>query len=225
MNLVREAGPEAEEGLVMQALEQTGGRGRFGNQWSSPPGNLYMSVLLRPGKSMEDSGQLAFVAGVAVARALETGTSGLEPRLKWPNDVLRDGRKLAGLLIEYESRLAGFILGIGLNVHSPPEGCAGLADTSLSVDCIRDQILTQLKHDYHRWHVHGFAPLREAWLSRAANMGQKVSARLPEGVIEGIFEGLDDRGALVMLNDRGQHIRITSAEIQLGNVSGALQER
>ncbi|MGH6912481.1 MAG: biotin--[acetyl-CoA-carboxylase] ligase, partial [Geminicoccales bacterium] len=117
----------ASGGLVITAREQTEGRGRYGRSWASPPGHLYASVLLRPDCAMAATTQLSLLAGLALAGALEgLGPPGLDLKLKWPNDVLIGGAKVAGLLLEGtarpDGRAAWVLVGSGINVASYPDG-------------------------------------------------------------------------------------------------------
>ena len=207
----------AAEGTVVTALEQTAGRGRHGRGWASPPGNLYLSLLLRPGLPPGRLGELAFLAGLAVAdTAAALLPAGRAVMLKWPNDVLVDGAKTAGILIEQEGEAA--ILGIGLNlVHGPMDTpypattlAAGGAEADLGT--ARARLLDRLAAALACWRAEGFAPIRNAWLARAHPLGTALSVRLPEGVVAGRFAGLDPAGALLIETAAGLR-RITSGEV------------
>ena len=207
----------AAEGTVVTALEQTAGRGRHGRGWASPPGNLYLSLLLRPGLPPGRLGELAFLAGLAVAEtAAALLPAGRAVTLKWPNDVLVDGAKTAGILIEQEGEAA--ILGIGLNlVHCPtdtPYPAATLAAAGAAADlgAARARLLDRLAAALACWRAEGFAPIRSAWLARAHPLGTALSVRLPEGVVAGRFAGLDPAGALLIETAAGLR-RITSGEV------------
>ncbi len=199
----RLAAEGAEHGTVVHADEQKSGRGRLARTWFSPPGNLYMSVLLRldlpPGRISE----LSFVAAVAVAEAV----AGLAPKkceiiVKWPNDVLVDGGKIAGILVENADDST--ILGIGLNVLEAPTtagyktmtlaGCGGIA----SVDGARDLLLLELERLITHWLDQGFAPIREAWLARGHALGTPLVVNMQGQMMEGAFIGLDQDGALLL---------------------------
>lgn len=215
----------APHGLTVVADAQTGGRGRRGRQWHSPPSTgLYASVLLRPDLVPQAAPPLAFAAAVAVAEALEQ-TLGLSPRLKWPNDVLLQGRKVCGILLEMSAepeRVAFVVCGVGLNVNVttlPPE----LAEraTSLLLETgepvARPLVLAPLLGALERWverYVQeGFAPLRQAWLDRAAHLGQPVRVEAPTGTVQGIAETLDADGALVLRQPSGERTRILVGDV------------
>ena len=207
----------AAEGTVVTAREQTAGRGRHGRGWASPPGNLYLSLLLRPGLPPGRLGELAFLAGLAVAEtAAALLPAGRAVTLKWPNDVLVDGAKTAGILIEQEGEAA--ILGIGLNlVHGPmdtpyPATTLAAAGAEADLGTARARLLDRLAATLACWRAEGFAPIRNAWLARAHPLGTALSVRLPEGVVAGRFAGLDPAGALLIDTAAGPR-RVTSGEV------------
>lgn len=216
----------AAEGLVIQAGAQTGGRGRHGNQWTSPPGNLYLSVLLRPQKPFAEFGQMAFVAALALGRAYgRIGVAASRVRIKWPNDILLDDRKGAGLLLEAGADGTYVVLGSGVNIVSAPEGRAALCDflpaaTAAEgaglIPVFRDIYLEALEKYYRQWQQDGFAPIREAWLEQAAHLGEEITARLPNTRVNGIFEGIDSNGALMIREKTGITRCITSGEVHFG---------
>ncbi len=207
----------AAEGTVVTALEQTAGRGRHGRGWASPPGNLYLSLLLRPNLPPGRLGELAFLAGLAVAETVAALLpAGRAVTLKWPNDVLVDGAKTAGILIEQEAEAA--VIGIGLNLaHCPadtpyPATTLAAAGAETGVAAARACLLDRLAAALVRWRGEGFAPIRSAWLARAHPLGAALSVRLPEGAITGRFAGLDPGGALLIETVDGPR-RITSGEV------------
>ncbi len=198
----------APEGTAVTALEQTAGRGRRGRDWQSPPGNLYLSVLLRPTGSPAQAGQAGFVAAVALAEAVEK----LVPEraavtLKWPNDLLVNGRKAAGLLLEASGKGAGLdwlVLGLGVNVTSFPADtafpatCLEAEGVSVGVNDLLAAFAWRLDAWLGRWRTEGFAPVRQAWLERAHGLGQPITVRLERETLEGRFEALDESGALML---------------------------
>jgi BirA family transcriptional regulator, biotin operon repressor / biotin---[acetyl-CoA-carboxylase] ligase len=209
----------AGDGLLLWARQQTNGRGRQGRVWHSPPGNLYCSLLLRPPPPAAQAAQLSFVAALAVAEAVEGAFEGAAARptvrLKWPNDVLLGGAKAAGILLESVPETSagdGFVIvGIGVNVASYPRD-VGYAATSLQAAGGRSDVAALLggigKHWLawlDRWRKDGFQPVRAAWLDRAAGLGARTRVRVGNDIIEGVFEGLDASGAMVLaLADGGR---------------------
>lgn len=209
------------EGAVIQSMIQTGGRGRHGNQWTSPLGNLYMSFLLRPMCSPDLAGQVSFVIALALSAAMEPYTAGHKKTLKWPNDVLIDGQKCAGILLESslspEGLVEKLIVGMGVNIHSAPEDRVGLqavaGEKRLAVHRFRDELLVKIAEYYDGWKTAGFEPVRREWLAQAHGLNHKISARLPDRTEKGIFRDLGDDGALIMEVDKGNLVTIRAGEV------------
>jgi BirA family biotin operon repressor/biotin-[acetyl-CoA-carboxylase] ligase len=205
----------APEGTVVWAREQTGGRGRRGRVWASPRGNLYSSTILRPDCPAARAAELGFVAGLAVAEL----ASGRDVRLKWPNDVLVGGGKVAGILPESsvvaDGRVEHVIMGIGVNIGFAPElpdmryPGAKLGGT---VEAALEGLAAGLARWMRIWRHEGFDGVREAWLAKAGPLGGPVDVRLGEGLVRGRFAGLDRDGALLLDTDGGPR-RVVSGEI------------
>lgn len=208
------------EGVAVQADEQTAGRGRLGNNWISPKGNLYITVVLRPPRAIAQAGQLSFVTALALADTFATcGVPGDAIRLKWPNDVMMDGRKSAGILLESQMKPDGrcdfILIGTGVNIVAAPEDRACLNDyaTGTSVHAFAQKYMGALGKRYGAWLEHGFDPVREAWLEKAYNLGGTINARLPRETLTGVFTGIDMDGALMLdTADKGP-LRVPSAEV------------
>src|ERR1700722_664176 len=177
----RMASEGAPDGTVVHADEQTAGRGRLAHTWFSPPGNLYLSILLRTGQPAARSTELSFLAALAVADTVEA----LLPRqiramLKWPNDVLINGAKIAGILLEQADEAT--IIGIGLNVLEAPSNTAYKTTTIVanggiaSVDSARDILLERIEAHLSVWQENGFVTIREQWLPRSYPGGAGIPA-------------------------------------------------
>jgi BirA family biotin operon repressor/biotin-[acetyl-CoA-carboxylase] ligase len=214
--LAREGAPH---GTVLHADEQTAGRGRLTRTWFSPPGNLYLSVLLRTDRPPARTGELSFVAALAVADTVQAlMPRQLRPMLKWPNDVLVNGAKISGILLEQEQDAT--ILGIGLNVlRSPPN--ANYKTTTIvdnggiaSVDSARDILLDRLGRHFEVWLANGFAPIRELWLERSYPVGASVRVNAQGESIEGVFAGLDQDGALLLDTPDGRQ-RVVAGDVSM----------
>jgi BirA family biotin operon repressor/biotin-[acetyl-CoA-carboxylase] ligase len=213
---------DVPEGTLIWAAEQTAGRGRRGRSWSSPRGNLYLSLVLRPACAPGTAAQLGFVAAVALAETLAGLLPGPERvRLKWPNDVLVDGAKVSGILLEAVSttaatapgRLGTVILGVGVNLQSRPDSglykTISLQEAGVATDPadLLERFAERLLAWYDIWRREGFAPLRVAWLDRAAGLGQTIEVRLDHETLVGRFATLDDSGALALdLPDDGRRL-------------------
>jgi BirA family biotin operon repressor/biotin-[acetyl-CoA-carboxylase] ligase len=210
------------------------GRGRRGRAWSSPPGNLYSTLLLVDPGPMRIAPQLGFVAGVALHDAVGRAT-GLAPgrlRLKWPNDLLCDGAKLAGILVEGSSlpgagqppRFAA-VIGIGVNLsHHPSETPYPATDlASLGIGCRPSDLLPLLADAMAFWvdawaSGVGFPALRRAWLERAGGLGEPILVRRPDGDRRGTFRDLDADGRL-LLEERGITVPIEAGDVFLSGLA------
>ncbi len=214
----------ARAGLVIAASRQTMGRGRLGRGWESPPDRgLYVSLLLRPDLSMAEAGKLTILSSVATVDAVEA-VSGLRPQIKWPNDLVVGGRKLAGLLIETEpkgGRLAFAVVGIGLNVRQEAGDFSpdvrGLA-TSLYLATgqlhRRADLLVALLHALERRLDRPFDETRETWMASSLTLGQRVTLTTARGRRHGQALGLDDSGALLLRGDSGEVEAVTAGDMQ-----------
>ncbi|HTZ37379.1 MAG TPA: biotin--[acetyl-CoA-carboxylase] ligase [Stellaceae bacterium] len=213
----------AAEGLVVWAREQQAGRGRRGHVWASPPGNLYLSLLLRPNCRAAAAAQLGFVTALALAEALgEFAGTAIDLRFKWPNDVMGNGRKLAGILLETEM-LAGdvpafVVIGIGVNLASSPREVAYPATSlieegvTLSPETLIPPLAERMAAWLETWRTSGFAAVREAWLGRAIGLGGPIRVRLEHATLDGAFLDLDEDGALLLGLPEGRR-RIAAGEI------------
>jgi BirA family biotin operon repressor/biotin-[acetyl-CoA-carboxylase] ligase len=214
----------AAEGTLIWAGEQTAGRGRRGRAWLSPPGNLYLSLVLRPEAPAARAAQLGFVAALGLGDAIAALCGPpLDIRCKWPNDILAGGRKLAGMLLESEvadnAAIDFVVIGVGVNLASKPGGVEYPA-TSLSEEGFPGIAPEQLLQSYVRrfdfwvriWRTEGFAPIREAWLARAAGLGTDIRVRLERTTLFGRFLDLDDDGALVIQTAEGRR-RVAAGDV------------
>lgn len=219
----------AEDGAVVIADSQTGGKGRLGRRWESPKGvNLYCSVILRPAMPPVRAPQLTFISAVAVARTVESVTR-LRPQIKWPNDILVNGLKVAGLLNEMSSEtdtIHFVVLGIGVNLNMKrdqfPEGLRHPASSLLleSGTCVSRveftrTLLTALDALYDDYLEHGFSPIKEEWLSRSMVMGRRVRVVSGNDATEGIVCGIDDDGALLLQRGSGGCERVLSGDVSV----------
>jgi len=196
----------APEGLVIKAKRQTAGKGRQGRVWTSPEGNLYVSLLLRPRCPVQEAGLYTFVTALAVQDAVQALAPALETRLKWPNDVLVADKKISGILLESEgaeaNKIEGLVVGVGINVAQAPEA-ALYPTTSLKAEgviCEVDDVLEAFLNAFDHWRLtlqrDGFRPVRRAWLASAKGGAMKV--RLPQGEKQGTFAGIDEKGCLIL---------------------------
>jgi BirA family transcriptional regulator, biotin operon repressor / biotin---[acetyl-CoA-carboxylase] ligase len=196
-------------GLAVLARRQQRGRGREGRTWISTPGNLFLSVLLRPPGAMREAGSWSLVAAVALADALAPLLpDGAALTLKWPNDVLLNGGKVAGILLDSTANAAGdigwLVIGFGVNLTVAPvvpgRAVASIADvvTAPEPERVAQSLLFRLDHWRGMREREGLAPIREAWLARAHPAGTPLSLKLGEQEIEGEFAGLAEDGSLLL---------------------------
>jgi len=206
----------------ISADRQTAGYGRRGRAWSSDTGNLAATLLLRPDAPPAIVGQLSFVAALATAEMAAHFAPQAVITVKWPNDVLADGAKLAGILLEagLDSQSGGWLaIGIGVNLASfPPDtefpatSLAQLGIAAPSSDEALTVLAARFAHWYDAWMKDGFETIRAAWLARAGGLGGPIRARLPTETRQGVFEGIDASGAL-LLNEHGNVRAIAAGEV------------
>lgn len=224
----RLAASDAPAPLWVRADRQTAGRGRRGRVWQSPPGNLLATLLLKPDRPAGECAQLSFVAALAVVDTVARVLPSSDIRVKWPNDVLADGRKIAGILLESASggeRVPPWLaIGIGVNLAHHPEDAefpaVSVAALGAAPPSPRDALLhlaASFSKWYDIWRADGFAPIRDAWLARAAKLGERIRARLTNEETAGVFEGIDETGALILREAQGRTRLIAAGDVFFGS--------
>jgi len=213
--------------LWIMAARQSEGRGRQGSVWQSLAGNLAATLLIHPERPAADCAQLSFAAALAVSDMLASFASHANIGLKWPNDVLVDGRKIAGILLESESRADGtaawLAVGIGVNLTAYPKDtefpAISLAALGILPPTPRDAMLdlaAAFAKWYEVWRTQGFSPVREAWLARVSGLGSRVRARLAKEEAVGVFQGIDETGALLLGLPGGTTRIVAAGEVFFG---------
>lgn len=223
----------APEGTVVIADAQTAGHGRFATPWFSPPGvNIYASVLYRPLIAPRDVGGFSFVASLAVSDAIRA--EGLQSTIKWPNDVLVGGKKVAGTLVEFAAqgeRVEYVSLGLGVNVNVARTALrAALGRSGLAADSLREatgrvidrnvlagMILNCLDHWVRTYEARGLDPVLDAWRDRDILTGRRVEVRGEGAAWGGRVLGVDREGHLVLRDPRGKQRRVLAGEIRLSD--------
>jgi BirA family biotin operon repressor/biotin-[acetyl-CoA-carboxylase] ligase len=211
-----ESGP-----IWLRADRQTAGRGRRGRVWESPQGNLAATLLISPDRPASECAQLSFVTAIAAADAVSSFAPSADVKVKWPNDVLVGGKKLAGILLESTSGTSMtptyLAVGVGMNLaHFPPDmefpatSLAALGVSVPSASAAVTQLAAQFAKWYDVWMTNGFSPIQDAWLARAAGLGTRIRARLTNEETSGVFEGIDHTGALI-LRETQDRVRMISA--------------
>jgi BirA family transcriptional regulator, biotin operon repressor / biotin---[acetyl-CoA-carboxylase] ligase len=224
--VLRLAAAGEPEGLAVLARRQTAGRGRDGRAWQSPPGNLFLSLLLRPDASAREAPLWALLGAVALAEALEPSLPDPSAlRLKWPNDLLFGGAKLAGMLCEsaatQDGRIEWLVVGLGANLAVAPE-VAGRA-TSCLADVgpppAPEAVAARILHAVEAWRATiaagGAAALIAAWMRRGPAPGERLTLRAGRGETSGLYRGLDQDGAL-LLETEGRTRRFATGELAAG---------
>lgn len=217
----------AREGAVVFAETQTKGRGRLGRRWISPKGKgLWFSILLRPALPPHTVTRITIASATAVARAIRKQT-GLHPQIKWPNDILFDDKKTAGILTELNAELDTIkyvVLGIGVDVNLAaddlPAALKPIA-TSLRIQSGREharaalaaEILRQFDYDYRRIATGDFDEVADEWVSQCSTIGQQVSIQLGVETVHGRAEALDSDGALLLRTTHGRLERIMGGDV------------
>jgi len=215
----------APMGTLVWAGEQLAGRGRRGRGWTSPPGNLYMSLLLRPACAPSRACQLNFVTAVALAEAVaEMVPEGTPTSLKWPNDVLVGDAKVSGILLEAgaaaDRSVDWLVIGVGVNLTSHPaetpypatdlrRAGARAATPELALEAFAQRF----EWWYAAWNAGGFLPIRARWLSRARGLGEAIEVRLEHETLRGRFADLDETGALMLDMQSGSRRLVTTGDL------------
>lgn len=218
-----EAGP-----LWITALRQSAGRGRRGRAWETGAGNLAATLLMITDREPRDAAQVSFIAALAVSDLARAYLPAGRVRVKWPNDVLVDGKKLAGVLVESGQRREGGLwlaIGVGVNLAKAPVAAERPA-TSLAAETLApppeprialEGLAAAFADWFEVWDERGFAPIAAAWTARAYGLGQACTARLAAETIEGVAEGLESDGALRLRLADGQLRRITAGDVFFGS--------
>lgn len=215
--------------LWILAREQTAGRGRRGREWVSAKGNLAASLLFVSPVTPAVAATLGFAASLAVHEACSALAADVAFALKWPNDVLACGGKVAGLLLESEAQgpVLSVVIGFGLNLASAPQGMPFPAQSLRALGCTvtAEDAFARLSDAWVSWaglwnEGRGFDVIRRAWLARAAGIGQSISVRTGERVDTGIFETLDDEGRLILRKADGMVRVVSAGDVYFGDAAG-----
>lgn len=216
----------APEGTVLIANSQSAGKGRMQRVWHSPAGaNIYTSIILRPPFETVRAPQISIAAGVAVAETLNPCCQD-RAQLKWPNDVLIDGKKVCGILAQMKMTGAVIdfvVVGIGINVNLSyeqfPDDIQQIA-TSLAIEAGHDisrlALIIRLYENLAKWYKNlvncGFETVRKAWLGRTPMIGQIVQVMFREEAVRGKAMGLDEDGSLILLTDKNETFRVSAGD-------------
>lgn len=219
----------APSGSVCMAELQSAGRGRHGRHWVSPfASNLYLSLLWRTSLGAASLGGLSLAVGIAVLRALRDAGLG-RVGLKWPNDLLADGAKLAGVLIDISGESTGqcaVIIGVGINVRMPPAAGGQIDQPWIDLDQLQDGPLPSrnrlaaglIEHLFtvlDTFEQHGLQPFQAEWSQHDVMAGRAVNLSMPHGQVQGVARGIDADGALLLETRAGELQRFVSGEVSV----------
>lgn len=217
-------GKPREEWIV--ADHQTAGRGRMGRQWISSDGNLFATRIYNANCPRARAPELSFVAALATHDAVALAvTSATDVRCKWPNDILINGAKAAGILLETEGGGATaewVAIGVGVNVASAPEDviypatCIAKEDGQTNCEDVLRLLNERMTYWLGKWSRSGFRPIREAWKKVAANLDDIITVRTGEGDVTGRFIDVDEHGALILEMESGETRIMTTGDVALG---------
>jgi BirA family transcriptional regulator, biotin operon repressor / biotin---[acetyl-CoA-carboxylase] ligase len=219
--MMRQAHAGTTDGKWILAHEQTAGRGRRGREWQSQRGNLFCSTLVRFSAGQFRQAQLSFVASLAVHDVIASYVQGAN--VKWPNDILCTGRKIAGILLEahtHASTAGWIVIGIGVNLAHAPQNLERPV-TSIALEMgtappaliFAEQLASSFVQWRNAWEQVGFEPIRDAWLARAAGVGARVRVDFGSEQLLGMFEDLAPDGALILRLDSGVQRVVHAGEI------------
>ncbi len=220
-------GEAGERGPVwIWAKTQSAGRGRQGRSWTSEPGNLFCTLLIDPEATPQRASELSFVTALAVADTVDALIGKPRAELKWPNDVLVNGAKICGVLLESGSgsatRAGWLAIGIGINLASHPDGTpypathVGASGPAPAPETALEVLAEAFDRWFTLWRRVGFEPVRQGWLNRARGKGEVLTARLGTRTLVGKFLDLDPQGALVLQSDDGATHTVSAGEVFFG---------
>ncbi|NQT22777.1 MAG: biotin--[acetyl-CoA-carboxylase] ligase [Candidatus Omnitrophica bacterium] len=214
----------AKEGVVVIAEEQKKGKGRIGRTWVSPPGGIYLSCIIRPRLTPNEIEEFTLVAALCISNSIRDVT-GLQSQIKWPNDILVNGKKVCGILTEMKAeidRIDFMILGIGINVNTndknlPPNATSlkkELKKTVSRIDLVR-KLLFNLEKEYTIFRKEGFSNIRDKIKTLSATLGRRIKVTTADKIYEGEAIDIDEQGALILRLDTGIMKRILSGDVAL----------
>jgi len=213
------------EGIIILAEKQNKGKGRLSRQWSSPRGGgIYMSVILRPKITPFQAPIITLMAAVSLAQAIRD-TSSAQVSIKWPNDIIANDKKIAGILTEMEAepdRIKFIVLGIGINVNTKlselpknASSIAHIAGSAISRQALLIAVIERLEHNYRLINKSGFSEIRLQWKNLSSTLGERVRANCMHKIIEGTAVDIDSDGALKIRMDNGFHEKVFAGDLMV----------
>lgn len=218
---------DVAHGSIVTALEQTGGRGRRGRTWFSPQGGLWLSIILQQPFPLRIAPELTLLTSVAVKRALALEV-GVQAKIKWPNDILLEGKKICGILAEIRAdgeQVEHAVVGIGINTNiqaadfprditERASSVQALSGRRVSHIRLLTRLLTEFESLFHELTLgHGFANISDEWRESSHTLGKEIQVQTPTGLVVGFAERIDDHGVLYVRQANGEVMEIQSGEI------------
>lgn len=212
--------------LLITSKVQTSGKGRYSKGWVSADGNMFASIVIKIDTSLSEAALYSFVTAIAVGEAIrEFVSNDVTAQYKWPNDVMLDGKKVSGILLETLKDNNGckwLIIGTGVNINNQPEdvdkqvtSLMSYASLSVSVECFLAKFIQHFETQEKLWKSTGFACIRSAWLKNAYKLGEEITVNLKTQVFKGKFYGISNSGELEVLVD-GKKLLICGGEVFFG---------
>jgi BirA family biotin operon repressor/biotin-[acetyl-CoA-carboxylase] ligase len=209
-DIAKKAAPTAEEGTIVVVEQQTGGRGRLGRQWASPKGGIWFSIILKPHIALAKASRLTLTFGLSVVKTIRM--FGIDAKIKWPNDVVINGKKVSGILTEVEAEIDAVdfvVIGIGINVNmslkdipeSLRENSTTLRDeTGKTIDRVDflQKLLFEMEQDYIRFSTQPFSEIVTDIIDLSDTIGKEVTVTMPNRIVSGIVVGISKTGALLL---------------------------
>ena len=211
---------DIKEGMAILAYLQTGGYGRHNRKWQGDKGNLYLSFLITPPKDKSPAAQISIITGISLIKTIKDYIDAPEIKLKWPNDVMIDSKKCAGILVEStgDNSKTHMLVGLGVNIaHAPLAISSSLnayASEKIEIKQFTNHFLSTFSDDYTRWTTEGFQPFRDQFINLTYDKKTAISVNVGSNQITGAFIDIDNDGNLeIMCNDTQTIQKITSGEV------------
>ncbi len=215
LEAIKMAEKGALDGTVILANKQISGKGRHGRNWVSPDGNLYASIIIRDKTDLNQLTQFTFITAIAVGNTLLSLSTDLDLKYKWPNDVLINNQKVAGILLETRSNAEWLVIGVGINILSSPEYATSLhqvCNLGISNLTLLEKLISNFDKVRQKWLLEGFLPIRKMWLERAYMLGNQISVSIGNDLYSGIFSDISPEGKIVICSNNNL-ISLESGEV------------
>ncbi len=214
--------PDLKQGYCIHALSQTHGKGRHGRVWENATDNLYLSFIIKPDLHLNQIGQISLITSLALNKTIVPYLTDIKPILKWPNDILINGKKCAGILPDVidsaNDVIKALVIGIGVNINTAPIGTSTAlrqsSNKEIDLETFRDDLLVNFSAYYDLYLQNGFEKFQYEWTKNSFPKGTKVSVKINDNQISGAFETIDQNGNMIIICDTTNALRkITSGDV------------